>query len=637
MIYDGDCFFCQTWIERWKFYTEGNVEYQSYQQVSQDYPEIPQENFKKSVQLIEPDGNVSDGAKAVCKTLAYSTSKKYWWWLYQNWMLFAWLSEKVYQLVANHRSLFSGLTRLLWGTNTMPSTYVVTTQIFLRFLGVIYGVAFWSLFTQIDGLVGSHGILPIQQWMPKISGIFSCWSLFTQIDGLVGSHGILPIQQWMPKISGIFSWDQFLQWPTLCWWNMSDGFLHFLCISGMIFSFFLFAGIIPVLSLSVLWIFYLSLTTIGLDFLSFQWDILLLETGFLSIFLAPWKIFYLRKYNYEPPRTIVWLLRWLLFRLYFSSGIVKLLSGDMAWKNWTALEYHYQTQPLPTWMGWYMHQLPSWFQKSSVGLMFFVELVCPFFIFFPKRWRFYGFWFLAGFQGLILLTGNYAFFNWLTILLCMLLLDDAVWPKFLNKCFKCDNPRTYLPAFHRKVILKLFFVIMFLISSAHFFYTCHVSISWPRVILKCHEVCSRLNIVNGYGLFAVMTTSRPEIIIEGSDDGVNWKEYEFKYKTGHLDKRPVFVAPHQPRLDWQMWFAALGSYHQNPWFTRLCYKLLQGEPQVLSLLESNPFSDKPPQFIRASVFEYHFANYSEQKKDGVWWKRDWKRYYMPVFSLKDVA
>jgi hypothetical protein len=266
--------------------------------------------------------------------------------------------------------------------------------------------------------------------------------------------------------------------------------------------------------------------------------------------------------------------------------------------------------------------------------MFLIEGVVPFLIFTPRRSRRVAFWTLAGFQVLILLTGNYAYFNWLTIALCVMLLDDSFLRPWTPSW--CEEPLA-LPSENRWAALRKKGAWMF--SAAVLYLTLIpfgevIGIRWPPLALAPTAILSPLRSFNSYGLFAVMTPERPEILIEGSDDGKNWKAYEFKYKPGELSRRPVQVAPYQPRLDWQMWFAALGDYRQNPWFMNLCVRILQGSQPVLALLSGNPFADRPPVYLRATVYQYRFTTPEERRRTGNWWARDYKGLYCPVLSLR---
>ena len=393
LIFDGDCHFCRRWIERWRELTAGAVEYAPFQEVAERFPEIPREAFERAVQFIETDGTVFSAAEAVFRSLGHKRGRKWMIWCYERVPGFAVITEAAYRLVARHRRTASFFTRLLWGNDVRQPTYFESRRWFFRSLGGIYLIAFLSLWMQVDGLIGEHGILPVAEYLPAAR---------EQIGGNA----------------------PFLL-PTLCWLNSSDAFLHFLCGAGAVISILLIAGFLPVISLVLLFVFYLSLTIAGQTFLSFQWDILLLETGFLAIFFAPvrWRI----SGGRDAPISRVghFLLKLLLFKLMLMSGVVKLTSGDDSWWNLTALDYHYWTQPLPTVFGWWAHQGPEWFRKFSTFFVLVVESVVPFFIWAPRRLRHIACALLILLQILIALTGNYCFFNLLTIALCLLLIDDA--------------------------------------------------------------------------------------------------------------------------------------------------------------------------------------------------------------------
>ena len=328
------------------------------------------------------------------------------------------------------------------------------------------------------------------------------------------------------------------------------------------------------------------------------------------------------------------LLWWLLFRLMVSSGVVKLASGDPAWHHLTALSYHYETQPLPTWIGWYAHQLPRAFQVVSCAVMFAIELGAPWLILGPSRVRHGACAALIGLQLLIAATGNYCFFNLLTVALCVLLLDDTVWPRALRERFTRTPPAAPRPRRWPRWVLVPVVVVLLLDSAARMDGLIGPRRPWPAPVTAFLAALEPLQVVNSYGLFAVMTTSRPEIIVEGSDDGTTWQAYDFKYKPGDLRRRPAFVAPHQPRLDWQLWFAALaGNYRGAPWFLRFLQEILQGSPDVLALLAANPFPGHPPRYVRASLYDYHFTNPTTRRADGAWWRRDRQGLYCPALSL----
>ena len=331
----------------------------------------------------------------------------------------------------------------------------------------------------------------------------------------------------------------------------------------------------------------------------------------------------------------------MLFRLMFLSGAVKLLSGDPNWRSLKALDYHYWTQPLPTPVGWYAAQLPAWLQRFSTGMVFAVELIIPFLIFTPRRLRHFAAMVMACFEFLIALTGNYAFFNLLTIALCILLLEDSFFERRLPAQFiaplrggserGATKTSVRAAATFARVALA---VVILTLSGAEMLRTFGRPGAVPAFVRAWTRRLAPYDLVNSYGLFAVMTTTRIEIVIEGSNDGQNWETYEFKYKPGNVAQRPPWVAPHQPRLDWQMWFAALGDYQQNAWFPNLMVRLLQGSPDVTALLATNPFPGGPPRFIRALSYDYHVTDLATRRANGNWWQRELKGRYFPEVSLR---
>jgi lipase maturation factor 1 len=607
LIFDGDCGFCRAWEEYWKALTEERVRYAPYQEVGQQFPQILREEFATAARLIMPDGEVRSGAHAAFTALAFAPGKQWMSRMYENVPGVSAVCDTAYGVIARHRSLGLQVTRLLWGVPVRPETYRVTSWLFLRLLGAIYLVAFASFGLQAAGLIGSHGILPVA-------------------DFLRGVH------QYMGA-------DAYWNVPTLLWFRSSDAALRVIWIAGVCLSLLLVFGVNSRLVRLGLFVLYLSLDAAGQIFMSYQWDALLLEAGFLAVFLG-------------REVVIVRLFRWLLCRLMFLSGAVKLASGDPTWRNFTALPVHYQTQPLPTPLAWYFYQLPGWFQRLSVGFLFFVELVVPFLVLAPRRVRHFAAIAIIVLQILILITGNYAFFNFLTISLCLFAFDDRAlarvlpkrvqrWPGSSSSSETAPPPGAETaprkrsldgaPTVWKAVCTVTASLILFTsgfemigeLSGRHWY---------PADVVI--RAIAPFEIVNTYGLFAVMTTTRPEIIIEGSNDGVTWLAYEFKYKPGDLSRRPQFVEPHQPRLDWQMWFAALGNYRTDPWIVEFLERLLEGSPQVLALLGHNPFPAAPPRYVRAQVYEYTFTTPAERRATGEWWHREWKGTYVPEVSLR---
>ena len=611
IIWDGECHFCRRWIERWREITRDAVDYATSQESAERFPEIPREQFERSLIYIETDGSVFLGAEAVFRSLRCRSSRKWLAWSYDHVPGFAAVSESLYRIIAFNRRFASAITRLLWGDDVRPPAYFVARRWFLRALGLIFLIAFVSLWVQIDGLIGSNGIIPVSEFLPAARA-------------QLGDRALSIL-------------------PTLCWLNSSDAFLHFLCGGGVVLSLLLIFGIAPALSLVALVVFYLSLTIAGQTFLSFQWDILLLETGFFSIFLASWRLW--PKRGLDPPvsRAALFLLKLLLFKLMIMSGVVKLTSGDDSWWDLTALDYHYWSQPLPTVIGWWADQSPLPFKKFSVAFCLVVEIIVPLFIWAPRRLRLLACGLLVFLQITIAAAGNYCFFNLLAIALCLLLIDDSIWRRKnatvirLREATARQVGRRYKYSDRLSIYAVAIVIVLTLPLNARLIYGAFKpEAEWSPMLGRIYARVEAFRIVNGYGLFRVMTKDRREIFIEGSSDGIDWKPYEFKWKPGDVMWAPGWCAPHQPRLDWQMWFAALGSYRQNPWFVQTVISLLDGKPKVAALFERNPFPQSPPRYVRATLYRYRFTTAQEHRQTGAWWKRQELGEYLPGVSLEDV-
>jgi predicted DCC family thiol-disulfide oxidoreductase YuxK len=591
LVFDGDCRFCRAWVEYWKGMTGDRVDYAPFQELGERYPHVSGEEFAAAVKLILPEGEVRTGAYAVFTALAAIENKRWMLWLYDRVPGIGPLCDGAYRIIANHRLVAYWVAKLLWGIPFRPETYHLASWLFLRLLGAIYLMAFASFGVQADGLVGSHGILPASEFLATVHeslGAASYWNV-----------------------------------PTLLWLNSSDVGLRAVWIIGIGLSLSLMLGLNARVVRLGLFVLYLSLDTAGQVFMNYQWDALLLEAGFLAVFLGSEAI-------------IVRLFRWLLCRLIFLSGVVKLLSQDPTWRHLTALPIHYQTQPLPTPLAWYFYHLPGWFQRMSVIFVFFVELLAPWFVLAPRRLRWFAGVVIVLLQLLIFLTGNYAFFNLLTISLCLFVLDDLalrrVLPRRLRSRLTKPVPISGKPVWWRAVCGIVATLVLFV---SGFEMVGELSgRRWAPAETVIRTV-SPFEIVNTYGLFAVMTTTRPEIIIEGSNDSVTWAPYEFKYQPEDLARTPRWVQPHQPRLDWQMWFAALGDYRTDPWVMHFLARLLEGQPEVLGLLGHNPFPGAPPHYVRALVYDYRFTTPAERKATGRWWRRELQRSYVPAVSLQE--
>ena len=485
--------------------------------------------------------------------------------------------------------------RLLWGDVRGRSTCYIVIGLFLRLLGVIYLVAFASFGAQVTGLVGSEGILPLTQ----------------DLAALQEKHGELAP----------------LLFPGVFWFDASDLALQATCLTGAVAALLLVLNIATRLMLPLLFMLYLSLVYAGQVFMNFQWDFMLLEAGFLAIFL-PWG---------SP--VIVWLMHWLLFRVRFQSGVAKLMSGDESWAGFTALDYYFETQPIPHMGAWFAHQLPEWLLRAGTGWTFFLELVVPFMVFLPRRPRFVAAWLTIIMQLMIMATSNHNFFNLLTILLCLLLFDDqavkaVAGGRWLNRLGE------HIPRPGRLANGLALLVAAAIVSTS-------VTMMWavwgkrdlPAVMDKPVRWAVQWHLVNNYHVFPVITTQRPELVVEGSDDGIFWQPYVFRFKAGAPERIAPFIMPHQPRLDWQMWFAALSPPHSRTayWITGFRQRLLEGSPDVLALLSRNPFPDGPPEYIRVRAESYRFTTADERRDSGNWWVIEPLGMYLPPAGLQRVA
>jgi lipase maturation factor 1 len=590
LIYDGDCGFCGYWARYWQALTGERVQYRPYQEVAAQYPQIPLSDFQRAVQYIASDGSRASAAKASLLTLSHARGKGVWLALYRHLPGFAAVAEMAYAFTAAHRPAFYRISRFLWGRDYRPPRYDLVAFLFLRAFGLIYLAAFVSFAVQAQGLIGSHGILPIAEFVQAVN-----------------------------RSAGA---ERFFLMPMVFWLSASDFTIQAVCWGGAALSLLLVFNLLPRLSLFLLYVLYLSLLYGGQAFMTYQWDTFLLETGFLALLLS---------FARTPG---IWLLRWLLFRFMFMSGMVKLLSADPNWWNLSALSYHFLTQPLPTPLAWYAAQLPAGVLRFATGGMFVVELVLPFLIFCPRRLRFFAACGILLLQSCILLTGNYNWFNLQTMLLCLPLFDDAavqkLLPQRLTRWLLARAPPV-VPRAALTLTVSAFAVLIVLCSLVEM--DVRFGGSPPAALQTLDRSVEPLRLVSAYGLFAVMTTERNEIVIEGSYDGVEWREYDFRYKPGDLFRRPPWNIPHQPRLDWQMWFAALEDPRQLRWFWRFLQKLLENDPAVTRLLERNPFPAKPPTYLRAQFYNYRYADPAE-KAQGRWWNRRSLGLYAPVVSLK---
>ena len=468
--------------------------------------------------------------------------------------------------------------------------YQLVSWLFIRVLGVIYLIAFASLWVQVQGLAGTDGILP-------------AGALLDQVASQTG-------------------WERYLVFPTVFWINSSNIALVAVSIYGCIVSLQIIFNRWQNASLILAFLLYLSLYNVCQPFLHFQWDGLLLEAGFLAIFLG------LRS------SIVIWLFRWLLFKLRFMSGLSKLTSGDPAWPELTALNTYFEVQPLPNPLAWYVHHLPEVVLRAGTAATLVIEILVPFMMFMPRRWRFAAAWITIVWQLLIILTSNHNWINLLTIALCLFLFDDRALRRVLPSGFNPLQSVVLIDASTiarlRTLMLSALAAFILLVSSLQLWMlsTGQEVTGWPGKLITYLET---YRIANMYHVFPTMTTERIELELSGSMDGKEWKTYRFKYKPDDLNQRPQLVMPHQPRLDWQMWFVTLHPKHM-PWFEEFLYALLDNSPDVTGLLEHNPFAGQgqAPRYIRVEAYRYTFTTPEQRQQTGNWWNREALGPFLPM-------
>src|SRR6266699_2769889 len=464
------------------------------------------------------------------------------------------------------------------------NSYWLTRFVILRLLGFVYAIAFLVAANQLLPLIGEHGLTPARDFLNVVQ---------TQLGSR--SAGMLRI-------------------PTLFWFGSSDNALLIFSWVGFALSLVVLSGYANAILLAVLWAMYLSIVHIGQIWYGYGWEIQLLETGFLSIFLCP--LLDARPFpKCRPPILVIWLFRWLGFRIMIGAGLIK-LRGDPCWRDLTCLYYHYETQPIPNPLSRYLHFAPHWFHQFATAWNHFIELIVPWFSFGPRSARHIAGVLLVSFQIVLIISGNLSFLNYVTIIPFLACFDDT----FLRRVLSTRLVRRAEQAAQQS-------------EPSRINNTIAVALSILIIYLSAAPV---LNLVNTYGAFGTVGCERPEIIFEGTDDTLitgdtKWEEYEFKAKPSDPNRRPPFVAPYQPRIDWQIWFAAMASPGEYPWTLHFVWKLLHNDRGTLSLLANDPFPDAPPHYIRARLYRYQFAPIG----DKAWWKRERIGEWLPALAADD--
>ena len=514
----------------------------------------------------------------------------------------------------------------LFASEYGASDRLIPRWIFLRALGLIYFSAFYSLVFQVRGLIGPEGILPAGQYLQAIpfAGLARLWFA-----------------------------------PSLLWISQSSPMLLALCSIGMIASILLVLNIWSRGMLAVCFVCFLSIIAAAGDFSGYQSDGMLLEAGFISLFFAPPGLRPGLGKTHPPSRFSLFLLQWEWFCIYFESGIVKLASGEPQWRNFTAMDEYYQNGPLPTWIGWYVQHLPHWFHAGTVVATLVLELGLVWLILLPRHFRIVLFWIVTFWELGVILTANYAFLNYLVLSLGILLADDRFLLNVIPHAWRArvaveqssaalESERPVTPREHaapgglRAFLHPQYRAIKLTIATVMFtwiFYSTTAQLIWlllPRAPLPKAPVVllDPFRIADRYGLFAVMTRGRYEIEFQGSNDGTTWTAYPFCYKPQALNQRPRIFAPYQPRFDWNLWFASLVTWRDNPIVPNTEVRLLSNDPDVLSLFAGNPFSKAAPKQVRAVLWQYWFTTMDEKRRTGNWWRRQLLGTYAPTLEMQ---
>jgi hypothetical protein len=512
--------------------------------------------------------------------------------------------------------------RWLFASEQGASTRLISRWLFLRALGLIYFSAFYALLFQIRGLIGPQGILPASDYLQAI-----------------GRSSLAQLRFWYV--------------PSLLWVSTASTMLMAIVWIGLIASILLVLNLWPRTQLAICFICLLSFVAAAQDFSAYQSDGMLLEAGFISLFFVPPGLRPGLGSLHPPSRASLFLLQWEWFRIYFESGLVKLASGDLQWRNFTAMDEYYQNGPLPTWIGWYLQHLPHWFHAGTVLATLVMELSLIWMFLFPRRFRIALFYIVTFWQLGVIATANYAFLNYLVLAMGVLIVDDrfllkvilARWRSRIEPQLAPSAPPNEKPSLEPLGILHAQLrrrVAALKIASAAviltwIFYATTVEmilIFAPRFPFPMVPVIvlEPFRIANQYGLFAVMTRVRYEIEFQGTSDGQTWTPYRFQYKPQALNEAPGIYAPYQPRFDWNLWFASLASWRNNLFVPKTEVRLLENDRDVLRLFAENPFAQAPPKQVRAVLWQYWFTTMAEKRATGNWWRRQLIGIYAPTLE-----
>jgi hypothetical protein len=479
------------------------------------------------------------------------------------------------------------------------NSYWLTRFVMLRLIGCVYAVAFLVAANQILPLIGSQGLLPADLFLK-------------QVGNVLGSTAI-----------------GFVRLPSLFWFAHSDAVLQVAAWAGFALSCLVMAGYANAIVMATLWVLYMSFVHVGQDWYGYGWEIQLLETGFLGIFLCP--LLDGRPFpRHEPPLLVLWLFRWLIFRIMLGAALIK-LRGDIAWHDLTALYYHFETQPIPNPLSRWFYFRPHWILKAGVLFNYLAELIAPWFAFYPRTARRLAGVILVLFQFTLILGGNLSFLNWLTIVPALACFDDGFWVKLLPRALVNRASSAAAVAQPSRRMQRVSMAVAVLVGA--------LSVQPVANLISPRQIMNTsfdpLDLVNTYGAFGSVGRERLNVVFEGTDAGAAdiravWKAYPYQALPVELNRRPPQIAPYQPRLDWQMWFASMSTPDQYPWTLHLVWKLLHNDPGALSLFGGNPFPEKPPRYIRAVLYRYHFA--PPGNPEGNWWKREELGLWLPPLS-----